>query len=127
MVIAQALSTGQTGDERAAFGPTLSTHSRPGDCLSRDQTAGNLLPLLCAHRDGCHEDRRVGRGMSENQEMQEAMIRMNHDAGKGREAGESDHVSALQKTDTGQLGLAERFLFTLVHVGVWTDGIMGVS
>ncbi len=65
--------------------------------------------------------------MSENQEMQEARIRMNHDAGRGREAGESDHVSALQKTDTGQLGLAERFLFTWVHVGVWTDGIMGVS
>lgn len=61
MVIAEAISTRQTGDERAAFGAALSTDSRCGDCLSRDQTAGNLLPVLCAHRDGCHEDRRIGR------------------------------------------------------------------
>ena len=70
MVVAEALSTGQTGDERAAFGQTLSTNSRRGDCLPRDQTAGDLLPVLCAHRDGCHEDRRVGGGVSENQERE---------------------------------------------------------
>ena len=64
MAIAEALGTGQTGDERAAFSSTLPTDSRRGDCLPRDQTAGNLLPLLCAHRDGCHEDRGVGRGVS---------------------------------------------------------------
>ena len=69
MVIAEALSTGQTGDERPAFGPTLSTDSRRGDRLPRDQTAGDLLPLLCAHRDGCDEDRRVGGRVSENKEM----------------------------------------------------------
>lgn len=69
MVIAEALSTGQTSDERPTVGPTLSTDSRRGDYLSRDQTAGNLLSLLCAHRDGCHEDRGVGGGVSENQEM----------------------------------------------------------
>ena len=78
MVIAEALSTGQTGDERPAFGPTLSADSRRGDCLPRDQTAGHLLPLLCAHRDGCHEDRRAGRRVSENKEMKVAMILMNH-------------------------------------------------
>ena len=60
MVIAEALSTGQTGDERAALGPTLPTHLGRGDRLSRDQTAGNLLPLLCAYRDGCDEDRGLG-------------------------------------------------------------------
>lgn len=60
MAVAEALSSGQTGDERPAFGPALSTDTRRGDCLSRDQTAGNLLPLLCAHRDGCDEDRGVG-------------------------------------------------------------------
>lgn len=64
MVVAEALSTWQTGDERAAVGPTLSTDSWRGDCLSGDQTAGNLLPPLYAHRDGCHEDRRIGRGVS---------------------------------------------------------------
>lgn len=69
MVIAEALSTGQTGDERAAFGPTLSTDSRRRDCLSRDQTAGNLLPMLRAHRDGCHEDRRVGWDVSRGNEI----------------------------------------------------------
>jgi hypothetical protein len=78
MVGAEALSTGQAGDERAAFGPALSTNSRRGNRLSRDQTAGNLLPLLCAHRDGCHEDRRLGRSLSENQVMTGAMIRINH-------------------------------------------------
>ena len=61
MVIAEALSTGQTGDERPAVSPTLSTNSRRGNRLSGDQTAGNLLPVLCTHGDGCHEDRRLGR------------------------------------------------------------------
>jgi hypothetical protein len=65
MVIAEALSTGQTGDERPAFGPTSSTNSRGGDCLSRAQAAGKLLPLLCAHRDGCDEDRRLGGGVTQ--------------------------------------------------------------
>ena len=65
MVAFQALSTGQTGDERRAFGSTLSTDPRRGDCLSRDQTAGGLLPLLCAPRDGCDEGRRLGRGVSQ--------------------------------------------------------------
>lgn len=60
MVIAETLSTGQAGDERAAFGPALSANSRCGDRLSRGQTAGNLLPLLFSHRDGRHEDRRAG-------------------------------------------------------------------
>ena len=69
MVIAEALSTGQTGDERAAFGPPLSTDSRRGDRLSRNQTACHLLPVLCAHRDGCDEDRRVGGGLSETDEQ----------------------------------------------------------
>lgn len=64
MVIAEALSTGQTGDECAAFGPALSADSRGGDCISRDQTEVDLLPLLCTPRDGCHEDRRVGGGVS---------------------------------------------------------------
>lgn len=64
MVIAKALSTGQTGDERAAISPTLSAYLGRGDCLSRNQTAGDLLPLLCAHRDGCDEDRGIGRGVS---------------------------------------------------------------
>ena len=56
----RSLSTGQAGDERAAFGPALSANSRCGHRLSRDQTAGHVLPLLCTHRDGCHEDRRLG-------------------------------------------------------------------
>lgn len=60
MVIAEALSTGEAGDERPAFGPALPTNSRAGNRLSRDQTAGDLLPLLRAYRDGCDEDRRVG-------------------------------------------------------------------
>ncbi len=72
MVIAKALSTGQTGDERAAIGPTVSTDSRCGDCLSRDQTANNLLSVLCAPRDGCHEDPVTGRGVSEI--MKDALI-----------------------------------------------------
>ena len=113
MVFAEVLSTGQTGDERAALGPTLPTDSRRGDCLSRDQTAGDLLPVLCAHRGGCPEDRCVGGGVSGNQEMQETWIRMNQDTGSGREAGASDHVSALQKAHTGQLDLAEHF----IHMG----------
>ncbi len=64
--------------------------------------------------------------MSENQGMQGAMIRMNHDARRGREAGESDHVSALQKADTSQLGLAKYSLFRCVYAGVWRGEIMGV-
>lgn len=64
MVVAEALSTGQTCDERPAFGPALPADSRRRDCLSRDQTAGHLLPVLCTPRDGCHEDRRVGRGVA---------------------------------------------------------------
>lgn len=102
-------STWQIGDERAAVGQTLSADSWRGDCLSRNQTAGNLLSMLCAHRDGCDEDRRAGGGVSENQEMQEAWIRINQDSGRGREAGESDHVSTLQKADTGKSDLVERF------------------
>lgn len=74
MVIAEALSTGQAGDERPTLGASLSTDSRPGDCFSRDQTAGNLLPMLRTHRDGCHEDRCIGRRMSKNQEIIGAMI-----------------------------------------------------
>jgi len=54
-----SFSTGPTGDERAAFGPTLSTDSWRRDRLSRDQTPGHLLSMLCAQRDGRHEDRRV--------------------------------------------------------------------
>jgi hypothetical protein len=78
MVIVKAPRTGEAGDERAALGPALSTDPRRGDCLPRDQTAGDLLPVLCAHRDGCHEDRRVGRRVSENKDMKGAMIRINH-------------------------------------------------
>jgi len=65
MVIAEAPGTGQTGNERPAVGPTLSTDSRRGDRLSWDQTAGNLLSVLCAHRDGCDENRGVGGGVNE--------------------------------------------------------------
>jgi len=60
VVVAKAFSTGQTGDERQAFSSTLPADSRRGDCLSRDQPAGNLLPVLCPHRDGRHEGRRLG-------------------------------------------------------------------
>ena len=60
MVIAKALSTRQTGDEGPAVGQTLSTDSRSGDYLSRDQTTGDLLPALGAHRDRCNEDRGLG-------------------------------------------------------------------
>lgn len=60
MVVAEAPRPGQTRDERPAYSPTLSPDSRRGDRLSRDQTAGNLLSLLCAHRDRCHEDSRIG-------------------------------------------------------------------
>ena len=76
MAVSQALSAGQTGDECPAFGPTVSTDSRRGNCVSGDQKAGDLLPLLCAYRDGCDEDCRLGGGVSENQEMKGAMIRM---------------------------------------------------
>lgn len=78
MVIAEAPRTWQTGDERPAFGPTLPTDSWRGDCLSRDQTAGHILPVLCAHRNGCHEDRGLGGSVSKNPEMKGAMIRINH-------------------------------------------------
>lgn len=65
MVVAKALSTRQIDDERAAFGATLSTDPRRGNCFSRDQTAGHLLPVLCTHRDGRDEDRGVGGCVSE--------------------------------------------------------------
>ena len=82
MVIAEALSTGQTGNERSAFGPTLSTDSRRGDCLPRNQTAGNLLPLLCTHRDGCHEDRRIGWGV--RQILNGMLLSIFHEAAETR-------------------------------------------
>jgi hypothetical protein len=78
MAVSQAPGTGQTGDERPAVGPTLSTNSRRGDCLSPDQTAGHLLPMLCAPRDGCDEDRCIGGSVSKNPEMKGAMIGSNH-------------------------------------------------
>ncbi len=65
MVIAEAPSPRKARDERPAFGPTLPAYSGRGDRLSRDQTTGDLLPLLFAPRDGCDEGRRLGRGVSQ--------------------------------------------------------------
>lgn len=93
MVIAEAPITGQTGYERAALGPALSAYPGRRNCLSQDQTAGNILPMLFTHRDECDEDCCVGGRVS--QVCKDAAMWMSYEAVKNEQTSDTTIVEEL--------------------------------